>query len=310
MGFSPAPSPAFSPPRPARGGLTGHWRFRQILARRPLTHELATALLEWAREADSDAERARLLINLADRGAIDATLAPEFFDALTCVRSDFQRHRVLSRVASRSEGNPGLLDRAVEAAGEMRSSLERASFLSEVLASYASDGPLPSAFLQAVLGISPGFQLRRILRALVAHGGASSTQLASVLDAVAAAVTWDLDLAELLIMISERNEIDDVLRPAFFQAVRRLRDDLDRVRVIEAVIARRPSSPTVLALLQAASDLKTSVALGEALVAIARANLVDDEVRPAFLEMTSRVSAEYERGRVLSALFPGSAPAE
>jgi hypothetical protein len=309
MGFSAAPLPMFTPVRPARGGLSGHWRFRRILARRPLTRELATALIEWALEADSDAERARLLINLAERRAIDATLAPAFFDALTSTRSDFERHRVLSRVARRSEGYPDLLEWAVEAAGGMRSNLERASFLSEVLARYPSDGPVPSAFLKAVLGINSGFQRGRVLRALVAHGGATSAQLASVLAAVAAAVTWDFDLAELLTLIPKRYELDDVVRPAFFGAARRLRDDLDRVRVMKAVIAQRPPSATVLALLELAGDMQASVPLAKMLLAMAKANLVDDEVRPAFLKVTSRLSSEHDRGRVLSALFPASAPA-
>jgi hypothetical protein len=304
MGLSPAPSPTFSPVRPNRRGLTGHWTFRRVLARQPLTRELATALLEWAAEADSDTERARLLINLAERRAIDATLAPAFFDALTTMSSDFQRRRVLSRVAHQSEGYPGLLDQVVEAAGGMQSNLERASILSEILARYTSDGPVPSGFLKAVLGISSGFQLRRVLRVLVEHGGATPAQLASVLEALAAAATWDFDLAELLIMISKRYELDDALRPAFFGAARRLREDLDRVRVMKTVIAQTPPSATVLALLEAAVDLKASVPLAEVLLAIAKANLVDEDVRPAFLEVTSRLSSEHERGRVLSALFP------
>ena len=148
MAISPAPPQTFTPPRHDRRGLSGHWTFRRVLARQPLTRELATALLEWAAEADSDAERARLLINLAERRAIDSTLAPAFFDALTFMSSDFERRRVLSRVALQSERHPGLLDRAVEAAGSMRSDFERASFLSEVLGTYASDEPLPPAFMK------------------------------------------------------------------------------------------------------------------------------------------------------------------
>jgi hypothetical protein len=302
--FSPAPPPTFGHVRPNRRGLTGRGTFRRVLARRPLSPDLAAALLEWALEADSDTERARLLINLIDRRAIDATLAPAFFEALASMRSDFERHRVLSRVVLQSEGHPGLLDWAVEAAAGMRSDLERASFLSEALARYASDGPLPSALLQAVLGISSGFQLRRVLRVLVAHGGATTTQLASVLEGVTAADTWDFELADLLILIAKRYELDDVLRPAFFGAARRLPDELDRVRVMQVVVAQRPPSATVLALLESALDLKPSIPLAKVLLAMAKANLVDDEARPTFLGVTSRLPSEHERGRVLSALLP------
>jgi hypothetical protein len=309
MDYSPAPPATLSPVRPNRRGLTGHWTLRRVLARRPLSGDLAAALLEWASEADSDTERARLLINLTARRAIDATLAPEFFDALGAMSSDFERHRVLSRVARQAGSYPGLLERAVEAAGGMRSDLERASFLSEVLATYPSDGPLPSAFLKAVLGISSGFQRRRVLRVLVAHGGATSAQLASVLEAVAAAVTPDFELAELLILIPKQYELDEALYPAFFAAARRLRDDLDRVRVLKAAIAQRPPRAAVLALLESAVDLKASVPLAKVLLATAKADLVDDEVRPTFLEVTSRLSSKHERGRVLSALFPAAAPA-
>jgi hypothetical protein len=275
-----------------------------------MTRELAVALLEWALEADSDSERARLLINLTERRAIDSTLASAFFNALAAMSSDFERHRVLSRAARQSASYPGLLDRAVEAAGGMRSNVERASFLLEVLATYPSDGPLPSAFLKAVLGISSGFQRWRVLRVLVAHGGATSAQLASVLEAVAATATLDFELAELLILIPKRYELDEVLRPAFFGAARRLEGDLDRVRVMKAAIAQRPPSATVLALLESAVDLTASVPLAKVLLALAKANLVDDDVRPAFLEVTSRLSSEHQRGRVLSALFPVAAPAK
>ncbi|MBI2615042.1 MAG: hypothetical protein HYW52_05095 [Gemmatimonadetes bacterium] len=77
------------------------------------------------------------------------------------------------------------------------------------------------------------------------------------------------------------------------------------------MIARKPlSEATVLALLESSVGLQSDFELAEVLIAVAKAYPVNGRIRPAFLKAAEHISSEYQRGRVLSAIFPRSAPAE
>jgi len=77
----------------------------------------------------------------------------------------------------------------------------------------------------------------------------------------------------------------------------------EKGRVLSALLKKEPGKETLLFTLKSASTISSDYEKAQLLLKIARSNSDDDAVRNAIVEAARTIGSEYERGRVLSAVF-------
>ena len=274
-----------------------------ILSRQDLSQEVADEMLQLATDIDSDYELAELLIAMLDRHPIAEVLTDQFFDAIHTLESDYEHHRVLK--AALHEGAPSqeVLDLALMSAERLGSDYERAELLLEVAELYPVGESIPESYLRAAVSMDSDYELGRVLKYLIGNQRLTGAALAMVLDA-SLTLDSDYELTNLLIEILDRYELSPSEWDTFFLSLASVESDYERTRLLTGIVEGRVDEGDLHAVLEAAMDIDSDYELANLLVKIAEHYTVDGDTRTLFMNATNRISSDYERGRVLSALHP------
>jgi hypothetical protein len=73
--------------------------------------------------------------------------------------------------------------------------------------------------------------------------------------------------------------------------------------VLTALLSKGPGRDTLLFTLKSASTISSDYEKAQLLLKVAQSGSSDDAVRNALVEAAKTIGSEYERGRVLSAVF-------
>ena len=98
-------------------------------------------------------------------------------------------------------------------------------------------------------------------------------------------------------------DLDQPAQNAYLDAVSSIESDYEKGRVLSALLKKDPGKETLLFALRSAASISSDYEKAQLLLKVARSNANDDAVRNAVVEAARTIGSEYERGRVLSAVF-------
>ncbi len=286
-------------------------QYYQVLLTRPNLDQatLLRVVRQAGQEIGSDFELAELLIAIAKHQPLEESVRLAYVEAVGSIGSDFERHRALKPVLTRQGISREMAAAMLTSAEGIGSDFELASLLTEITEAHGIDATLAPAFFDALASVSSDFEHHRVLSAVARQAKGDRAVLDRALEA-AAGIRSDFELASFLVELSASYPADRPLPASFFGAVGHIQGDFEHGRVLKAVINRKPlAEANLLAVLESAAGIQSDFELAEVVIAAARAQPPTERTRPAFLKAAEQISSEHERGRVLSAIFPRSAPA-
>ena len=133
--------------------------------------EFLRAAVVSAARIDSDFELAQFLTSVAQRYTVDPALRGPYFEAVKTIDSDFELGRTLQAMVSR-DADAAVLREVLVAARAIDSDFELAQLLVSVARARRIDDTLRPLFLDAMNGISSGYERERVARALERSGRA------------------------------------------------------------------------------------------------------------------------------------------
>lgn len=142
-----------------------------------------------------------------------------------------------------------------------------------------------------------------LFRRLLAKPQLSNAQRAEAVTLAAREIVSESDLAELLIWISTKIDLNETLDSAFFKAAGTLKSDYYHRRVLSATLRNGARHrQTAQMALQSALHLKSDYELAEFLIELAGLRTVDEPLRQQFLAAVAKLRSTYDQDRVLAAL--------
>jgi hypothetical protein len=119
----------------------------------------------------------------------------------------------------------------------------------------------------------------------------------------AGTIKSDYERAQLLIKTTNGFALDQAAQTAYLDAVASISSDYEKGRVLSALLKKEPGKETLLFTLKSASTISSDYEKAQLLLKVAHSSSNDDAVRNALIEAARTIRSEYERGRVLSAVF-------
>ena len=198
---------------------------------------------------------------------------------------------------------PEQVRNSIRVAGEV---VESDHALGEVLiqaaATYSFDAATRGVFLQAARSLESDHQQGRVFQEALSRGDLDREQLATLLEAAAADIESDHQLAEILVGLAERYPLEIDLRDPFLRAAATLESDHQQGRVYGIVLSQSGLRPDELAtVLEAAATIESDHQLSELLVAATAHDLSDPTLRSALLGAANSIESSHNRARVYAA---------
>jgi hypothetical protein len=188
------------------------------------------------------------------------------------------------------------------AATEISSDYEKTQILVKMSQDYLTNDEMRAIYIEGVATIESDYERGRALSALLNKGELSKDNLLFVIKA-AANIKSDYEQAQVLIKVANGFTLDGAAESAYLNAVAAIDSDYEKGRVLSALLKKEPGKETLLFTLKSASSISSDYEKAQLLLKIARATAIDDTVRNALVEAARTIDSEYERGRVLSAVF-------
>lgn len=185
---------------------------------------------------------------------------------------------------------------------EISSDYEKAQLLVKMSGSYLTNDEMRATYIEAVDTIDSDYERGRAISALLKKGELSKDNLLFVIKS-AASIKSDYEQAQLLIKIASGFTLDQAAESAYLKAVASIGSDYEKGRVLSALLKKDPGKETLLFALKSASSITSDYEKAQLLLKIARSPSTDETVRHALVESARTIASEYERGRVLSAVF-------
>ena len=143
-----------------------HHRVLSAVARRgDASKAFLRAAVASAATISSDFELAQFLVDVAEKYTVDDALRPPYFEAVKTIGSDYELSRTLRALVDGRSDAP-LVREVLVAARGIDSDYELAQLLVTVAQARRIDDALRPAFVEAMNGISSGYERERVARAL------------------------------------------------------------------------------------------------------------------------------------------------
>ena len=259
---------------------------------------LAGLLTEAVRQSGFDAP-ARVA-RIFKQGGASAVL-----EEITRIRSDYAKGLYFMELLKTGPLDSATAQRAIrQAAREISSDYEKANVLLKYGEVYMSNRSVHPDFAEAVATINSDYERGRVLSALLKNKDVSRDVLARVLK-ISEGISSEYEKAQLLIGVANAHFSDRAVWPAFFAAVATIRADYEHGRVLAAVVNKNRLDKESLALtLKSAATMSSDYEKAKVLLMVAAASEPNDaNLRNALIEAAKTINSEYERGRVLAAVF-------
>jgi hypothetical protein len=291
--------------------ITSDWTagryYSVLLAKGDLSsEELAAALRQLGDEIESDHQRGRLLMMVAENRTLDETVMAAYVDATRTIESDHQKGQVLTAVLNSGELNDGIVTAVLQSASDIESDHQLGGVLTSVADRYPVQGSLAEAYLAAAAKIDSDHQLRGVLSELVKTGDLDAAGVNAVLG-VALHIDSDHQMAGLLTEVSRTYGVNDATESAFFRAVDRIDSDFQRRGVLSAVVSGGTASASTLgAVLGSSLDIDSDHERASLLIEIANEYTISGDLEVDYMRAADGIDSTHERNRVLAALHPRS----
>ena len=219
------------------------------------------------------------------------------------LESDYVKRIYFNELFAQGQLSPDDARQALRQAGvEISSDYEKAQVLVRMSESYLVDDQTRGIYIEGVNTIQSDYERGRALSALLKRGGIGGDALIFAIKS-AGNIKSDYERAQLLIKVANGFELDQAAQTAYLDAVSSIESDYEKGRVLSALLKKEPGKETLLFTLKSASTISSDYEKAQLLLKIARSNGNDDAVRNALVEAARTIGSEYERGRVLSAVF-------
>ncbi len=219
------------------------------------------------------------------------------------LESDYVKRIYFNELFAQGQLDADTARHALTLAGTVLSSdYEKGQLLVKMSQNYLVNDEMRDIYIQGVNTIQSDYERGRALSALLKKGELSQHGLLFAIKA-AGNIKSDYERAQLLIRIANGFALDQSAQTGYLEAVASLQSDYEKSRVLTALLKKEPGKETLLFTLKSASTITSDYEKAQLLLRVARTGSNDDAVRTALVEAARTIGSEYERGRVLSAVF-------
>ena len=219
------------------------------------------------------------------------------------LKSDYVKRIYFDELFAQGQLNADNARQALRLAGtEVSSDYEKAQLLVKMSDSYLTNNEMRTIYIEGVNAIHSDYERGRALSALLKKGELSESNLLFSIKS-AGNIKSDYERAQLLIKIANGFPLDQAAQTAYLDAVASIHSDYEKGRVLSTLLKKEPGKDTLLFTLRSASTISSDYEKAQLLLKVAHSTSNDDAVRSALIEAARTITSEYERGRVLSAVF-------
>ncbi len=161
----------------------------------------------------------------------------------------------------------------------------------------------PRGVLDEIAQLESDYVKRIYFDELFAQGQLDAANARQALRLAGTEISSDYEKAQPLVKMSGSYLTNDDMRAIYIEGVDTIDSDYEKGRVLSALLKKEPGKATLLFTLKCASSISSDYEKAHLLLKIARSASTDDAVRHALVEAARTIDSEYERGRVLSAVF-------
>lgn len=219
------------------------------------------------------------------------------------LNSDYVKRIYFNELFAQGQLDADSARQALRLAGtELSSDYEKAELLVKMSDSYLVNDEMRTIYIEGVNTIQSDYERGRTLSALLKKGELSKDNVMFAIKS-AGNIKSDYERAQLLIKIANGFALDQAAQTAYLDAVASIQSDYEKGRVLSALLKKEPGKETLLFTLKSASTISSDYEKAQLLLRVAHSGSNDDAVRTALIEAARTIGSEYERGRVLSAVF-------
>lgn len=220
------------------------------------------------------------------------------------MRSDAGRADLLEQVAQRDAADRGVLTEVARASGSIESPSQRARVLTEVARQPELDGTGVAELLNAVLGITSDSNRRQVLETLLDRPDLDSRHLVATLRA-AGEIGSASERRFVLEKFLARFQIKEPpVRAAFFGSLRTIPSDTERRFLLETVLKTQELCDDNLhAVIASTVGIGSDSQKRFILTAVATGAPLTGKLREAYLAAAQSISSDSERATALSTLI-------
>lgn len=161
----------------------------------------------------------------------------------------------------------------------------------------------PLGVLAEIPQLTSDYVKRIYFNELFAQGQLDADSARQALRLAGTELSSDYEKAELLVKMSDSYLVNDEMRNIYIEGVNTIQSDYEKGRVLSALLKKEPGKETLLFTLKSASTISSDYEKAQLLLRVAHSGSNDEAVRTALIEAARTIGSEYERGRVLSAVF-------
>lgn len=219
------------------------------------------------------------------------------------LNSDYVKRIYFNELFAQGQLDADSARQALRLAGtELSSDYEKAELLVKMSDSYLVNDEMRTIYIEGVNTIQSDYERGRTLSALLKKGELSKDNVMFAIKS-AGNIKSDYERAQLLIKIANGFALDQAAQTAYLDAVASIQSDYEKGRVLSALLKKEPGKETLLFTLKSASTISSDYEKAQLLLRVAHSGSNDEAVRTALIEAARTIGSEYERGRVLSAVF-------
>jgi len=252
-------------------------------------------------EISSDYEKAQLLVKMSDSYLVNDEMRAIYIEGVNTIDSDYERGRALAALLKKGDLSKDNVLFAIKSTASMKSDYERAQLLIKIASAFTLDQSAQTAYLASVASIDSDYEKGRALSALLTKAPEKGTLLFTIKST--SSISSDYEQAQLLIKIANGFPLDQAAQIAYVSAVTSIGSDYEKGRALSALLNKGPGKDTLFVTLKSASTISSDYEKAQLLLKVAHSASSDDAVRAALVEAAKTITSEYERGRVLSAVF-------
>jgi hypothetical protein len=252
-------------------------------------------------ELKSDYDKATLLTQASQVGALNDTHRVAIARAVQSISSDYDQRRTLTAILNTRPLAPAVAAAVLEATASIGSNYDRSQVLVEVAEKGGLTATTAPAFMQQVRSMTSSYDQRRVLTAVSANSSLADIVGVEAVRTVGA-MTSSHDQATTLISLVERGGLTDTSAQAFFESAARISSSHDLSRVLRKVIAQPSLSERIIAgVLRVAPKVSSSHDRANVLIDAATRGGLSGEARQLFIA-ASKGLGTHDENRALAAL--------
>ena len=278
--------------------------FQELLKSGTLDARLTTrAIGIAAREMSSDHYKAQVLGGLPEQFLRDESTRTSFLQAAGTIRSDHYRAQILlAGLKSGSLSRESLL-LALKGVKGITSDHYKTQVLLRVADGNLEDSAVRSAYIESAATIESDHYRAQALSTVLKRRDISKESLQTVLKS-ASGINSDHYKTQVLMCVADNYLNDNATRSAFVETAATIGSDHYRSQALSTLLEKGPNSKeALLVALKATAGMSSDHYKAQTLLKLAGERSDDETIRSALIEAARTIKSDYERGRVLSAIF-------